>query len=728
MSFYGSVYYQLIDAFYKVIIRNKGKNAINFIDGDEDREVSAQGRHGVFGFDSGNRWINFGYNEELKPDSKETYNIYQIYHGRPDPEATLANHGFRAMLEDVESRTDEEGIIQLEPHDVFETYDSIYDDAGHIARSERKVYRLPKSDMDNRVMELERLVGSDAEREMPEMPEGDANLYGYVEENCKDISKLEEYQGQWTVHAAKSWAPASKDNGVGYAPTIAETVGNLNDLYEDYRDRVKNFKSFVEIIGKLAGLEQVTVLEDGAPRAAKNIIDAIVIEKERLDTLYAELNKHQNTSNGAFEGIYSMIGEKIDNDKNIYGHIRQLYSDDSVMRNQLNWSQRPTTTVSGELDSHDLRIKNLEDYRTTLDNVTLPAIDGRVGTLEEQTKEHYEAWAKAEEKFEKVHEDIYAKLGTVPENDNIINIIGDFRGDVSAALGQVPENSNVMSEIQSVENKALSLIGTVPNESNVMSELNSTKDNLLELIGEVPESSNIMSELESTKDNLLELIGEVPESSDVMSELESTKNFLTNLIGEIPEESSVSTELASIQEEVDNLEGIIGTIPEGNTAYGLISTNAGDITDIKEHMGDKVDGKTLSARISENASNMSTLVTTTLPTNYVSKTELTAANYATISDVEKVETALTTVVGDLTNIETLKENATNSEVALLQDIFDRLVALEADVKSIKETLNPPPDEPETGGEDPDIPESGGEDPENPDPGTELEPTPEEGTE
>jgi hypothetical protein len=121
-----------------------------------------------------------------------------------------------------------------------------------------------------------------------------------------------------------------------------------------------------------------------------------------------------------------MIGEKIDNDKNIYGHIRQLYSDDSVIRNQLNWSQRPTTTVSGELDSHNLRIKNLEDYRTTLDNVTLPAIDGRVGTLEDQTKEHYEAWAKAEDKFEKAHQDIYAKLGTVPENENIINIIDTF--------------------------------------------------------------------------------------------------------------------------------------------------------------------------------------------------------------------------------------------------------------------------------------------------------------
>ena len=673
MSFYGSVYYQLIDAFYKVIIRNKGKDAINFIDGDEDREVSAQGRHGVFGFDSGNRWINFGYNEELKPDSKETYNIYQIYHGRPDPEAALENHGFKAMLEDVESRTDEEGIIQLEPHDVFETYDSIYDDAGHIAHTERKVYRLPKSDMDNRVMELERLVGSDTGREMPEMSEGDANLYGYVEENCKDISKLEEYQGQWTVHAAKSWAPDSKDNGVGYAPTIAETVGNLNDLYVDYRDRVKNFKSFVEIIGKLAGLEQVTTIEDGTSRSANNIIDAIVIEKERLDTLYAELNKHQNTSNGAFEGIYSMIGEKIDNDKNIYGHIRQLYSDDSVMRDQLNWSQRPTTTVSGELDYHDLRIKNLEDYRTTLDTATLPAITGRIGTLEDQTKEHYEAWTEAEDKFEKAHQDIYAKLGTVPENENIINIIDTFREDVSTTFGQIPENSDVMTEIQSVENKALGLIGTVPENSNVMSELNSSFESL------------------------------------------------TDLIGEIPEESSVSAELASIQQEVDDLENIIGTIPKENTVYGLISTNAGDITAIKEYMGDKVGEKTLSARISDNTSNISTLATT-----YVSKTELTSANYATISDVEKnyatisdvekVETALTTVVGDLANIETLKKNATNSEVALLQDIFDRLVILEADVKSIKETLNPPPDEPE----------SGGEDPENS--GTEPESNPEEGTE
>ena len=491
-------------------------------------------------------------------------------------------------------------------------------------------------------------------------------------------------------------------SGGKWAPTIANTIGNLESMYESAVDRYSNHKTFVEIIGKLSVL--ANKINDGN---FISLIDAIKKESDRLDDLGITVATNKKTAEDSALGINALIGEPLDRNS-IYDHVEDIYENIENIEDVLNWSARPTTTVSGELDSHDLRIKNLEDYRTTLDNTTLPAITGRVGTLEDQTKEHYEAWAKAEDKFEKAHQDIYAKLGTVPENENIIDIIDTFRGDVSATFGQIPADSDVMSEIQSVEN----LIGTVPDESNVMSELNSVQNNLVKIIGTVPENSDVMSELNSAKNSILELIGEVPENSDVMSEL----NSLIDLIGEIPEESSVSAELASIQEEVDDLENIVGTVPEGNTVYGLISTNANDIIEIKEHMGDKVDGKTLSARISENASNMSTLVATTLPTNYVSKTELTAANYATIGDVEKVETVLTTVIGDLANIEILKENATNSEVALLQDIFDRLVVLEADIKSIKDALNPPVDDPESGEKDPDSP------------GTEPEPDPEEATE
>ena len=686
MSFYGSVYYQLIDTFYKAVLRNKGKNKNTFVDINtipDEFESKAIGRKGVFGFDSGNKWINLNVVSEEKPDSNELYSIYEIYHGAPDAAARHQADGFKVRLDDstLNSRTDESGVIQLNYFDEFETSENRYDDAGHISSTEKKIYRLPKPEVNDRVTKLEQLVG------LPDDKRNDTddkttegipleNLYNYVEENYDDITTLENYIGDWSK-VVSMWSSGGK-----WAPTIANTIGNLESMYESAVDRYSNHKTFAEIIGKLSVL--ANKINDGN---FISLIDAIKKESDRLDSLGVTVETNRQSAADAAIGLNALIGEPLDRNS-VYDHIEDIYKNIDNVENILNWDARPTTTVSGELDSHNLRIKNLEDYRTTLDNTTLPAITGRVGTLEDQTKEHYEAWAKAEDKFEKAHQDIYAKLGTVPEDDNIINIIEDFRENVSSTFGSIPTDSNVMAEIQSAENKALNLIGTVP------------------------ENSNVMSELDSAKNNLLELIGEVPENSDVMSEL----NSLIDLIGEIPKESSVSTELASIQEEIDDLEGIVGAIPEGSTAYGLISTNANDIIEIKEHMGDKVDGKTLSARISENASNMSTLVTTTLPTNYVSKTELTAANYATINDVGKVETALTAVIGDLTNIEALKENATNSEVALLQDIFDRLVILEADIKSIKDTLNPPVDDPE----------SGGEDPENS--GTEPELNPEEGTE
>ena len=45
------------------------------------------------------------------------------------------------------------------------------------------------------------------------------------------------------------------------------------------------------------------------------------------------------------------------------------------------------------------------------------------------------------------------------------------------------------------------------------------------------------------------------------------------------------------------------------------------------------------------------------------------------------------MVGNLTDIDNLKENASDKTIALLQDIFNRLTALEVDIKKIKESLN-----------------------------------------
>lgn len=174
MSFYGSIYYQLIDAFYKVVLRNKGKNSTDFIDASklpESFETQAAGRKSVFGFDTGNKWINLNERTEINQDANEAYSIYEIYHGAPDQSSENPNHGFKVLLDNntLNNRT-KEGVIQLDFNDEFETYETVYDDAGHIAQSERKVYRLPKAEVNERIDNLEELVGlPDGYKDLPKM-------------------------------------------------------------------------------------------------------------------------------------------------------------------------------------------------------------------------------------------------------------------------------------------------------------------------------------------------------------------------------------------------------------------------------------------------------------------------------------------------------------------------------------------------------------------------------
>ena len=87
MSFYGSVYYQLIDTFYKIIVKNSGNKNYTFNDNlinpsetptKDIIESPAVGRKGVFSLDSGNYWINFSKNDEANESAP-----YTIWHSAP---------------------------------------------------------------------------------------------------------------------------------------------------------------------------------------------------------------------------------------------------------------------------------------------------------------------------------------------------------------------------------------------------------------------------------------------------------------------------------------------------------------------------------------------------------------------------------------------------------------------------------------------------------------------
>lgn len=165
MSFYGSVYYQLVDAFTKIVLGNKGINIDNqFGAGSTALEGSqAIGRKGVFGFDTGNRWIVFDENTVRDEETGKDFTICEIYHNKPDTKNTKPLNGFK-VLSKAEAEANTEPVTQLEYADTFETYETKYDNAGHVASSERKVYKLPKAEVNERVTTLENLVGTDEGR------------------------------------------------------------------------------------------------------------------------------------------------------------------------------------------------------------------------------------------------------------------------------------------------------------------------------------------------------------------------------------------------------------------------------------------------------------------------------------------------------------------------------------------------------------------------------------
>lgn len=625
----------------------------------EDVETAAKGRKGVFGFDSGNKWINLNCVQEERPEAKELYSIYEIYHGAPDETNATPNHGFKAHI-DVEQRTGEDGVIQLDFHDEFETYESIYDEAGHIARTERKLYRLPKGEVNDRVDRLEELVGTDENRKMPEKEnEDDQNLYGYVEDNCNDIKELQDFVGDWDKDAAKFWDPDIKD--IGYAPTIAETIGDLNLMYKDYADRANNFKSLAELIGKMP--DMYDAVND------KNFISITAAITKIQQNLAAASKQIQDN----IDGINAKIGKPLDAEVDIYEHIESHYDSIENIKKILGWAEK-TKTVSQEIDGLDGRVDDLEAYRTSLENTIFPAINNSISTLNSQTSEHYQAWDKASQEFAKTHEDIYAKLGNVPVGENVIDIIGTLEDNISTMIGDVPVNSSVMSEIASKE------------------------EAIYDLIGEFDENSTVKGTIDTLEENITNLIGEVPEESSVMSVVSDNYSTIIDLIGEISEESSVSAELEGLQSQIDDIVADLGTnSSETETAFSLIAANAEGISDINTSlgevgntsvaqqiedihglMGEQVDGKSLSVRITETKNALS---------NYVTTDTLTNAKYVTESDLETVQNAVTEIAGDLESITSLKENITTENTNLLQDIFARLVSLEENIISIKTVIN-----------------------------------------
>lgn len=142
MSFYGNILYELTNAFAEIVVKNNGKDsAVTISPSSENIEVPAIGVGGRFILDSGNKWIGLAGNEESQ--------LCKIYHSGIDP--TNTTNSF-ITLENPNSATD---IIQLSPGALLSGEQVYYDEAGHVTGSQKVIYKLPISETEAELIELQ---------------------------------------------------------------------------------------------------------------------------------------------------------------------------------------------------------------------------------------------------------------------------------------------------------------------------------------------------------------------------------------------------------------------------------------------------------------------------------------------------------------------------------------------------------------------------------------------
>lgn len=156
MSFYGSVYYQLIDTFYKITAKNiLGEENSNFPESLSDVEsIQAFGRKGELNLTNGNKWINF----------TSDGNGFVVWHGKPDAENAIEVSGinFEGTKDEADQMPD---IKILQPGDCISATDLKYDEAGHIVpeATNKTYFQLPISETEKDLTDIKETIGVPAE-------------------------------------------------------------------------------------------------------------------------------------------------------------------------------------------------------------------------------------------------------------------------------------------------------------------------------------------------------------------------------------------------------------------------------------------------------------------------------------------------------------------------------------------------------------------------------------
>lgn len=152
MSFYGSTYFQLIDTFYKILVKNKGGVTVGSAPNTTEWTSQASGRKGILEFGTGNRWI-------YATQDSENPNSYVFWHAKAGGN-NLTKQEFLGGLTKLPAG---EACTILTPGSYIKAPQFEFDEAGHIAAYNDVYYQMPISETEKAIEDLQDKVGVPAD-------------------------------------------------------------------------------------------------------------------------------------------------------------------------------------------------------------------------------------------------------------------------------------------------------------------------------------------------------------------------------------------------------------------------------------------------------------------------------------------------------------------------------------------------------------------------------------
>lgn len=543
MSFYGSVYYQLIDTFYKIIVKNSGNKNYTFNDNlinpsetptKDIIESPAVGRKGVFSLDSGNYWINFSKNDEANESAP-----YTIWHSAPhnDEETRHPISSWRLETDQYEVLENEKGeeievkrdgvvvsadngdFVQLQDHDFIRIVETNYDEAGHVIgdTTQEVIYRLPKTNISTRLDYLEKLVGEpseeyplprwDKDTPMPEDQTQDGTnsimtITDYAEKNYEDIKQLEKYVGQWNK-MTEFWGESFH-----VSPTIADFIGNVDILYnadglDDYVEFQRWFTPIVneegETVGRTLNLTLskligslppmwAAISENGSNQTPISISEAIISLKARLESINTALTAQNSITQLALDGVAERVKKIEETDlPEIYGDIDDLINEDLAIYQAL-------------ADEEDARSKADQALQGNIDKEaeSRAAEDAKLYAKIAEEKAALQSKIDADDTalYSKITSEYLAKDAEL--NSSLSSIIStnytSLDGKIDGVQNQHTLNNDALVNRATALEKTLG-IGDSPNADNVLDRITAIESN----IGSIGSDTNVAAEISNIK-------------------------------------------------------------------------------------------------------------------------------------------------------------------------------------------------------------------------------------